>query len=509
MKKYSFTLLLLVSFYSFAQQISGTVVDAQLNEPIPFVNIQLTDNKGTITNLEGVFRLEVEAYKPTDIVIFSSMGFEEFQISIEQLQKNSEIILKPSNELLEQVVVTNKQLTAQEIIQKFIENREVNHQLGNKRYRLFYRNRSNYRPAQTLFELKKASNLKKQERKRINQAMEDFDNEISGSNSLGFYESLRDLYVLDDTSYVDIKKKIYLADSDVKGGIDDYQKEAIEKLFENFKSDYTFKIKIGFIRIEDSLEINSSDEAISIQTSNEDEFDEEDGTETDSINIKKSKYEDISIEDYPELAFTNEYDLPDVITETKYYDYELEDATYIKGRPQYVINFEPGRRKGKYEGKMYIDQEDYALTQIDYKLAEGKKLMNFNLKLLGIKFNQFKSEKSIRFTKTDEGFYVPYYGSSSSAQYVFLSRTLTFIENNPNRRERIKFKLGFIIEIVNEATSEWVLLEQENIENKNLTPANFSSYLETENIETYDPKIWKDYPIFEATTEMKQYHFKK
>ena len=103
---------------------------------------------------------------------------------------------------------------------------------------------------------------------------------------------------------------------------------------------------------------------------------------------------------------------------------------------------------------------------------------------------------------------MPYYTSSSSAQYVFLRRTLTFIENHLDRSKRIKFKLRFIIEAENETIDEWVLLEQENIEGKELPKDQFVSSLETETIETYSPDIWKDYPVFEATQEMKEYHFK-
>ncbi|GGE20977.1 carboxypeptidase-like regulatory domain-containing protein [Psychroflexus salis] len=488
---FAFVCLCLAIFSSYAQTITGKIIDSELNEPVPFVNIQLSENKGTISNNEGIFRLNTEGFKSSHIVTFSSMGFEEFKVSLEELQQTNTIVLKPSDELLDQVIVSNKQLTALEIIQKFKENRDQNHQLGSKRYRLFYRSRNSYKPQQMVFQLKKASNLRKKERKRINKAMADLNKDVAGSTSLGFSESLRDLYVQDTVYTVDLKKKIYLADSDTKADIEEYQEEAIKKLFENFDSENTFKIKIGILKIADSVEVNSSDEQIRIQSSDVDEEDE-----------------DFSIDEYPRLAFENGNWLPDVITETKYYDYQLQEPTMVKGRSQYVIHFEPGRRKGKYEGKIYIDKEDFAITQIDYQLAEGKSLFSLNLKLLGIKFDQYKAQRSLRFTKTDEGFYVPYYTSSSSAQYVFLRRTLTFIENHLDRSKRIKFKLRFIIEAENETIDEWVLLEQENIEGKELPKDQFVSSLETETIETYSPDIWKDYPVFEATQEMKEYHFK-
>ncbi|GGE36683.1 carboxypeptidase-like regulatory domain-containing protein [Psychroflexus planctonicus] len=495
MKKiFLFYFVCLISLNNFAQEIKGKIIDSELQEPVPFVNIQLSENKGTISNNEGIFRLNIDGYEASHLVTFSSMGFEEFQLSIEELQQINTIVLKPSDELLDQVVVTNKQFTALEIIQKFNENRVKNHQLGENRFRLFHRKRNTFIPEQMVFQLKKASNLKKKERKRINKSLAEFDEEISGSQSLGFYESLRDLYTLSDTILFDLKKKIYLADSDAKNDVDEYQEQAIRKLFKNFDSEHTFKIKIGILKVADSVEVNSSDDNISVgNTDDEDEH-----------QIKP----DFSVTEYPKIAYSEENSIPDVLSETKYFDYELQEPTIVNGRPQYVIHFEPGRRKGKHKGRLYIDQEDFALTQIDYQLAEGKKTNSVNLKFLGVKFNGYKDSNSIRFKKTENGNYIPYYANATRAAYVFLRRTLTFIENNPNRSERIKFKLRFIIETKNEVTDEWVLLEHENIADKPITSNNFNTSLEIETIETYSPEIWKDYPVFEATKEMKEYHLK-
>lgn len=494
------TLLLflsLITLPAMAQQITGTVMDSELNEPLPFVNIQLTENKGTITNVEGTYRLDVDGFDENHMVKFSYMGFEDFQVSVATLMQNSTVVLKPSNELLDQVVVSNKQLTALEIIEKFKENREDNHQLGSKRYRLFRRNRTTFEPEQMVFELKKASNLGKKERQKINRTMQEINDELAGSKSLSFTESLRDLYTK-DSLMVDMKKKIFLADSDVKKDMEEYQEEAIKRLFANFNSPYGFKIKLGLITLTDSVDISSEEEegGISISNTNEDE-------EESSWNS------DVSVTDYPELAYTSEDELPDVFLETKKYNFELLETTFINNRPQYRISFSPRRSGAKYSGQMYIDQEDYAVTQIDYQLADGKSAFKLNLKLIGIKVDAFKAEKSIRFVKNEEGFYVPYYANYATGSYVFLRRTLTFIENNPNRSERIKFKLRFVIELVNQDATEWVLTEQENLEGKAINYSNFSKKVETEVMETYDPSVWKEYAIFEATQEMKEYNFSK
>lgn len=500
MKKVTFLIICLLSITtSYSQQISGKIVDTEFNQPLAFVNIQLTENKGTITNNEGAYSIDVTDFDEDHIVEFSSMGFESLEVSIQQLVANPNLKMQASIELLDQVIVSDRALTAIEIIEKFNENREQNHQLSNQRYQIFSRGKTEISPEQMMFKLKKANNLKRKERKKINDALDEVNQRVSGSNTKFFSESLKNVYKNDTVFLTDFIKNISLTDTDTKTDIEEYQKEALKQLFENIESQHTFKVKIGIIKVADSVDVNSDEDSLVIGTSDGESEEEEEQADDEETPTEVA---------FKRNSLLDKKDIPSVLRETDYYEYTLEEASVIKGRPQYVISFQPDKRKAKFEGKMYIDQEDFALTQIDYQLAEGKKLESINLKLLGIKFNQYQASYSMRYAKNEEGFYIPYYVSETEGRYIFLRRTLTFIENHPNRKERLKFKLRFIIELNTIEARERVLLEQESFDFENLDTENLKTTMEAEVLETYDASIWKDYPVFEATQEMKSYHLK-
>lgn len=83
-------LLLLLVFVSsqksFAQNlISGIVVNSETAEPLPYANVSLSSNKGTLTNINGTFQLQKKKKIPPwsfpmwdfilKIFLFLKMGF--------------------------------------------------------------------------------------------------------------------------------------------------------------------------------------------------------------------------------------------------------------------------------------------------------------------------------------------------------------------------------------------------------------------------------------------------
>ena len=103
---YTALLLGLSISLSFAQSqlITGTVVNETNNEPLIGVNILLQGtNQGAITDIEGNFRLQVDA--KIGILEFSYLGFETKSVNI-QGRDYLDIRMNPSNELLDEIVVT-------------------------------------------------------------------------------------------------------------------------------------------------------------------------------------------------------------------------------------------------------------------------------------------------------------------------------------------------------------------------------------------------------------------
>jgi TonB-dependent starch-binding outer membrane protein SusC len=91
-----------ISAYGQSPTIKGTVTDAQTKEGIPGVTIKIKNKtSGTITDINGGFSIEAA---PNAILIFSSVGYSEKEVSINN-QTSLNITLGLSENMLDQVVV--------------------------------------------------------------------------------------------------------------------------------------------------------------------------------------------------------------------------------------------------------------------------------------------------------------------------------------------------------------------------------------------------------------------
>lgn len=115
MKSYSPYLLLLcfnIQFCICQVDLVGQVIDADTEEPLPYVNIGLVNqNIGTVTDEAGYFELEVpgNGYAGTTLR-FSMIGFEPQDFTLQEYrdQKILTIPLKEKATALEEVVLTTK-----------------------------------------------------------------------------------------------------------------------------------------------------------------------------------------------------------------------------------------------------------------------------------------------------------------------------------------------------------------------------------------------------------------
>lgn len=115
MKSYSFYLLLLcfnIQFGICQVDLVGQVIDADTEEPLPYVNIGLVNqNIGTVTDEAGYFELEVPGNGFADATLrFSMIGFEPQDFTLQEYrdQKILTIPLKEKATALEEVVLTTK-----------------------------------------------------------------------------------------------------------------------------------------------------------------------------------------------------------------------------------------------------------------------------------------------------------------------------------------------------------------------------------------------------------------
>jgi len=107
MKKIIFIMLLFMfSIITYSQvEIRGLVKSSDENLPLPGVNVYLkgTPSTGTITNLDGKFTINVPE---ASIIVFKYIGYKTQELQLDANSSFVNVILEPSKELMEEVVVT-------------------------------------------------------------------------------------------------------------------------------------------------------------------------------------------------------------------------------------------------------------------------------------------------------------------------------------------------------------------------------------------------------------------
>lgn len=103
--------LLLISTFSNAQNpefISGRVLDAKTNEPIPFAHIWLQANKlGVVANAEADFQIQLSQGYLLDSIVLSSIGYKQYKMAVQDLlnKQKDPIFLQPATYDLDEIRV--------------------------------------------------------------------------------------------------------------------------------------------------------------------------------------------------------------------------------------------------------------------------------------------------------------------------------------------------------------------------------------------------------------------
>jgi len=115
--RYLLPLLLMLSVPVWGQEltIQGRIIDAETGESLPYASIYVGEGRGTLTNIEGNFRLTLSKQ---DILTVSYVGYEKQRIEVAEVTKV--IRLKPFKQELREVVV--KPIDEMDILKQVIKN---------------------------------------------------------------------------------------------------------------------------------------------------------------------------------------------------------------------------------------------------------------------------------------------------------------------------------------------------------------------------------------------------
>ena len=434
MKQIYFLLLVLISFNLKAQSKKIKIIDSISFEPVPFATIFFSNNNGIISDEDGLFELIPEQYSKKDSLFVSSMGFEPKQFSLD-IFNDSIIRLIPKTISLKNVVVTNNQLSSNEIIDSVKLYIDKNYNFNITENKLFFRQEFNQ-------ELKKFKlNKFKSTIKDLTAESMDRMTDNLPKKSKNELESLSYYYV---NSNIDVPKikliKSRRTNDDNESDLSKSLGDKLEKsLRENLKSNSYFKIRSGWLPFSGDLTFNGLWE---IDSTNQDQLNklkEEEIKRKENFSIgQKGRIQSVYLKSF----FNPNSDL-NFILKSKNYIFSDPELTYLGNELVYVIECYP-KRGDKYKGTIYVNSDDYAVVRIDYENI--KPLSKF--KLLGVSFSSNLEKGRMVFSKFENEKYSLSYYQNSRGNKISIKRPFKIIEKNKfvkgrKKQNQISAKLDF------------------------------------------------------------------
>ncbi|MDT0607969.1 carboxypeptidase-like regulatory domain-containing protein [Croceitalea rosinachiae] len=485
-----FIILLLFTASISAQTFSAKVIDGKTKKEIPYATVQYAENEGVITNDEGRFSFTIKTNSISlDSIYISSMGYARTGFTLEQL-KDSVLIITPKAIELSGVYLFDKELEADEIIEKMIEKLPENTNSSPIKQRFFLR--------QSVF-----GNIQKIDFGFEKSSIEELDKTFVDSigkaipkNSYHYTESLGDFYTAGSKNKIAILKAAELYDKKDVGSFEDFSKK-MKTIFEkNIKPDSYLKIKSGIFS--EKVQVDSI--MLDLETEEAAELKKE--MENDTISSLVDNQKSIFDELLQEVYYEKDTKL-NVVDKYRKYSFELAGYSDIENQGVYVIDFFP-KGGADFKGRLFINIEDFAVMRIDFENL--KNLRNF--RLLGIFYRETIYKGSMQFTKLTNGRYDLKFIDFNFGRWFRIDRPLDIIEKNKNvkgRRKQNELKLNIDFRMTN--TNKWELVVFENtlIEQSSFEALKEDKSKKATYMAKYDPNFWKGYNIMEPNQAIKEF----
>lgn len=472
---------------SFAQTLSGKVIDRDTDETVAFANVQIGDTYGVITNDEGQFEIAVDRFKPSDSLVFSFLGYARKAIAIKDF--NQKIYLSPTALSLDEIYLIDKNLDPFEIMEKVKENISKNYASETEKLSVFQRAKTNAKTQDAHFSIEKADFVDKKLIKMVNSELATLIEKSKGKSSNTYNDTYLEIYKSKkDSLKVDVKKGTKLINLERNTSTDNLQNKAFAAIADKLESSNSFKMRSGIIPISDSIDLRKTFST---------------ATKNDTLEIKSKNRELSQI--FKNFGFGKDSDL-DFVTDYKKYNFTITKAFPYNEELVYVLRFTPNKGGAKYSGELYVSTETYAVLKANYKFAEGKRGKKINLKfLLGFKYEELEREVLAIFNKNKENVYSLKYLKTNTKQYFYINRSFTFIENNVSKKDRMKLKLDILSEGTNNNENELLVIDTHSISEGEFLGLHQKKKISIQTIEKYDPSIWEPYTIISPNQAIKDF----
>jgi hypothetical protein len=484
LKKY-LTILFIFGYiyFGFAQQISGKVLTIS-NEPIPFATVQIGTNYGVITNEEGSFSIETEGFKASDSVYISCLGFEKQGLQLHEFASKEYKLNELVNELHE-VYLTNKPLSIDSIMYYVNRNLKSNYKNDLVSYDIFSRRTEYIVGKDADFEIDKSSGFKKKQLEAFNKDFDDLEKSLLNNKAKQYTEFVGKLDIKDvENSKLEIDKAIRLLDERNDQSVEKLAEKGQELILKHLDKDKVYTVKSGLFKVSDSVSLNENENKKMEDTINSLKF------------IRNMVQKMVNNHGFSSKTILN------FITDTKKYEYELKDITFIGSEMVYVIKYAPRRSSADFEGTFYVSHETFAILKADYKFAKGRIGEKLNLKLLlGVKYIEQNKKGFVIYKKNKDGYYYPNYMTDQLDRYFYVDRPIKFKDNNSSEKVSFNFK----VEGVFKEKNEILIMGEKDITTSEYNGIKEKRKIDYETLKAFNPEYWKDYNVLEPLKEMKEF----
>jgi hypothetical protein len=456
--------------------ISGTILDEN-NTPLPYVNIvSLNSGKGTISNENGNFSIDIYSLNDTNIIRFQCIGYKTKNYKIENLKHNSIILLSENIYSLDEVIILGTTPNPEKIVKSILQNKDLNYKNITKQAQIFIRERT----TSEILKLKLGYN--KNNIKEITPETLSYVEKNTPKNNQSYSDVLTNIYFKENNIKIKPIKAVELKkeeDKELKNIA-----ATFKKLFNNTKENEFWRIKTGII----GTKLTAS---------------ENDSLKDKALNTKSSIRYKEKIEDFLEFATFKNKEHWEFLHKINKYNYEVIGGTSINNEKVYIIDFLP-KEQGRYQGRLYISIETSALIRADYKYAPNKEEEN---KAFGFAFSDLNFSGSIYFDNKNNNYNLRYLSYKDNKR-VGIKRKFALQKKKKRlllnkKLNEIKIDLDILID--NKESIELLIVDHSKISDIEFDNFIEEKYIDVTYVNQFDKNLWKNHTTIEPTQQMKEY----
>ena len=498
MKKLALLCFFGLPFILHGQDIHFQLRDSLTQETIPFATVLSNFGESTISNEEGNFRLtKSEAFVPTDSLFISCMGFKDLALGVEQVQ-DSLLYLAPKEIELNAVILSQNNLSAEEIIKRTRENVAKKYDLSLSKKTFFMRESYAQRWLQRDMVVKKST---------INEFKQAFWDSLFRTipeKDNWHTESLGELAGdwSDENQKLRLLRAVDLADTVNAKGYAQIEEKITAILDASVKENSYFKFKSGIFstKVDRDEVIEKELDTLSLPKKEQEEKRKE------QQQIKEGYYKgrkDRLTELFTSLIKRDRLDI-DVLIKSHLYTYELLNFTYLNDLPVYHIRFSPNGEKGKYQGTLYVDANSFCLMQMEFTNVQN--LRDFSL--MGLSFSAYGHRVQLKFTPFENDRYQLEFLTVETNFKTGIDRPIKIVEKNKfvkGRRKQNELKGEIHFKLDQQTQLTLVVFDSTP-----LSQVEFDAFEETKVFKpaqrnAYDPQFWEGYTIVEPNQAIKSF----